>query len=431
MKLASRVVLRGSLNPPGDKSIAHRLALLSTLARGTSVIDNFAPGEDCRQTLGVLEALGIFVEQQGGKVSVTGKGYFAFHSPRSTLDAGNSGTTARMVCGLLAAQPFDSQLDGDESLRQRPMRRVIEPLELMGAKIDTFDPDKNQLPLMIHGVRNIRGIDYRLPVASAQVKTAILLAGLHAEGTTRVREPSPSRNHTELALVRFGVPVELDGTSVTVRGWSRMEPLHYRVPGDISSAAFFITAAAAFPGSELVVHDVGLNPTRTGFLKVLQTMGARIVIEEQPRTHDEADLERRGSVRIKGSALHGTHVAADLVPSLIDEIPIIAVAAALADGETTIRGASELRFKESDRLRVIASGLTTLGAEVETLTDGLRIVGGRPLKRSRLDSQADHRMAMAWAIASLAADGECEILGQDSVVVSYPGFWDELKRLVS
>ncbi len=430
MMLASKIRVCGSLQPPGDKSIAHRVAILSALARGVSIIDNYAPGDDCRRTLNVLGALGVPIEHRNDQVRVSGQGYFGFRAPSSTLQAGNSGSTARMVCGLLAGQPFDSRLDGDESLRHRPMRRVIEPLGRMGAHIETYSA-KDSLPLSIHGdTKRLQGIEYQPPVASAQIKTAILLAGLHAEGETLVHEPLASRNHTELALLRFGVPVEVRGTSVALRGGAPLEPTNYRLPGDISSAAFFITAAAALPGSELSVHHVGLNETRAGFLKVLQSMGAQITVEEIDETQQTGD-EKVGTVRVRGSELTGTQISAEQVPALIDEVPILSIAAVLAQGETTIRGASELRLKESDRLQVIAQGLRAMGAEVEELPDGLRIGGGRRLEPARLESCGDHRMAMAWAIASLAQGGECEIVGKNCVGISYPGFWKELARLTS
>ncbi len=431
MKLASRVVLRGGLKLPGDKSIAHRLALLGTLAPGISVIENFAPGDDCGRTLDVVRALGLSVEHRGTTLSLEGKGLFAYRAPSSPLNAGNSGSTARMTCGLLAAQPFDSRLDGDESLRRRPMGRIIEPLELMGAKFEMQSEQADRLPLMIRGGGTICGINYDLPVASAQVKTAILLAGLHAEGVTRVREPYPTRDHTELALSAFGAPVRRETGALVLRGMPRLAPIHYRIPGDISSAAFFVTAAAALPGSDLVIQEVGLNPTRTGFLKVLESMGADIRIEEASDRFGSAVGEQWGTVRVKGGELRGTQLERAAVPTVIDEIPVLAVAAALAHGETAFHGVSELRHKESDRLRAIAEGISALGAKAEIFDDLLLIQGGRPLRGARLESHGDHRMAMAWAIASLAVSEDCQLVGQNCVDISYPGFRKDLDRLVA
>jgi 3-phosphoshikimate 1-carboxyvinyltransferase len=308
------------------------------------------------------------------------------------------------------------------------MKRVIDPLEMMGARIEPCGHRRDGLPLTIHGGRNLRGIDYALPVASAQVKTAILLSGLHAEGETRVREPLQSRNHTEIALQRFGAPVRLEDESTIVAGGAPLEPVNLRIPGDISSAAFFIVGAAIMPGSELRVEDVGLNPTRIGFIRVLQSMGADVVVEEENTAQGQ---ERLGTVRVRGSDLHGIEIPADLVPNLIDEIPALGVAAARAEGETILRGASELRHKESNRLDAIINGLREMGADVEPLPDGLSIRGGRPLRAANLNSNGDHRMAMAWAVASLVAEGECEIAERKCVSVSYPGFWSDVERLAS
>jgi len=437
LKQATRARLRGQIEPPGDKSIAHRFALLSALAEGRSTIENYAPGDDCRKTLGVLQSLGLRVGHENSTVQVDGVGFFGFQPPDGFLDAGNSGSTARMVCGLMAGQRFDTRIHGDPSLSRRPMRRVMDPLSRMGALIESDGPDEDRLPLLIHGGRALRGIDYELPVPSAQVKTAVLLAGLHAEGQTRVREPLATRDHTELALLRFGVPVRLERDGAAVHGGAPLEPVSYRIPGDVSSAAFFIAAAAALPGSDLVVHHVGLNPARTGFLRALKSMGACIDIE--PSSPVNPGEEVVGSIHVVGSELTGTEIHAEMVPSLIDEIPILAVAAALAHGKTVIRGASELRHKESDRLHAIAEGLESLGTEVETKPDGLVIQGGqgqggqggRPLRNAHLTSHGDHRMAMAWAVASLAVDGPCIVTDRDCVAVSYPGFWEELDRLAS
>jgi len=329
-----------------------------------------------------------------------------------------------MACGLLAPQAFDSHLTGDESLERRPMRRVIDPLEQMGARIESTE---GRAPLHIRGGRSLKGILYRSPVASAQVKTAVLLAGLHAEGDTCVQEPLPSRNHTELALMRFGVPVSRDEDGVRITGGSKLQSTKIRIPGDISSAAFFIVGAAVLPGSSLLVTDVGLNPTRTAFIEVLQSMGARIIIEEE----HEQDGEVIGSVRVEGAELAGVEVPAERVPGLIDEIPALAVAASFAHGETIIRGASELRVKESDRIHALVTGLRALNVDVEELTDGLRVRGGRPMRAASLDSFGDHRIAMAWGVAALGVDGTCQIKGKSAASVSFPEFWETLDQAVA
>jgi len=320
MKQAARVRLRGTVTVPGDKSIAHRAALLASIARGKSVIEHFPPGADCHRTLDLLEALGVPVARDDGRVSVSGQGYFGFREPSSPLYAGNSGTTIRMACGLLCGQPFDTTLRGDASLEQRPMRRVIEPLGRMGAAIESSE--NGTAPLRIRGGRKLRGIRYRMPVASAQVKTAILLAGLHADEETRVEELFASRNHTELALLRFGAHVTIaelgspGAHSIGVVGGDPLGSARMRLPGDISSAAFFIVAASILPGSHVVLPEVGLNPTRTAFLDVLRSMGARITVEEE----SDVDAELTGTIRVEGAELTGVEVPQEIVPRLIDEI---------------------------------------------------------------------------------------------------------------
>jgi 3-phosphoshikimate 1-carboxyvinyltransferase len=418
--------LRGRFVPPGDKSVGHRLALLAAIAEGRSRIEGFSPGQDCSSTLALVEALGIATSREGDVVEIEGRGRSGLSAPSSDLDAGNSGSTARMACGILAAQPFDSRLVGDESLSRRPFDRVVRPLTEMGG---SFQYTGVGLPLTVRGTRGLRSIDYALPVPSAQVKTAILLAGLYAEGTTRVRERTPSRNHTEIALQAFGVPPVVTGGTIEVRGGGdSLQGGRFCLPGDFSSAAFFLGAAAFLPGSELVVSGVGLNPTRAGFLRVLEAMGADVEI--QAVSESERGAEPEGEVRVRGRALSGTTVPAELVPSLIDELPILAVVAAFAEGTTRVEGASELRVKETDRLHAILEGLKALGADVTELPDGFEIRGGRRLRPARLRSFGDHRMVMAWAVAALGVDGECSIDHLDQVKISYPGFWSTLDRLV-
>jgi 3-phosphoshikimate 1-carboxyvinyltransferase len=412
--------------PPGDKSVGHRLALLGAIAEGRSRIEGFSPGQDCASTLGLVQALGVATSKDGDVVEIEGRGLSGLTAPSSDLDAGNSGSTARMACGILAAQPFDSRIVGDESLSRRPFHRVVRPLSEMGG---SFQCTGEGLPLTVRRVSSLRAIDYELPIPSAQIKTAILLAGLFAEGTTRVRESTASRNHTEIALAAFGAPASVAKGTIEVRGGrhTRLQAGRFRLPGDFSSAAFFIGAAAFLPGSELVVSGVGLNPTRAGFLRVLEDMGADITVE--PFSEGDGG-EPVGKLVVRGRNLSGTTVPAELVPSLIDELPVLAVVAAFADGITRVEGASELRVKESDRLNAILEGLRALGADVTELPDGFEIRGGRRLRPARLQSFGDHRMVMAWAIAALAVDGECAIDHLEQVKISYPGFWTTLERLV-
>ena len=425
MKSPLGVRLRGRLEPPGDKSVGHRLALLAAIAEGSSRLERYAPGRDCGSTLDVLEALGVGVSREGDVVTIHGVGAAGLRKPATDLDAGNSGTTARLACGLLAPQRFDSTLVGDESLSRRPFARVIDPLTRMGAR---FESEAGRLPVRIRGGATLSGIDYELPVPSAQVKTALLLAGLFAEGRTVVRERLASRDHTEIALRGFGAPPSVENGSVAVRGGARLTGGSFRLPGDISSAAFFVGAAAFLEGSDLVVENVGLNPTRTAFLDVLRAMGADITAEPEPSVEGREPI---GTLRVRGRALGGTAVEPEQVPALIDEIPLLAVVAAFAQGTTRFTGVSELRVKESDRLGAIVAGLSTLGADVRMLPDGFEVRGGRGLGAAELESFGDHRMVMAWAIASLGVDGTCKINCLDQVKISYPGFWRTLERLTS
>jgi 3-phosphoshikimate 1-carboxyvinyltransferase len=421
-----RARLRGRFEPPGDKSIGHRLALLAAIASGRSRLEGFPPGQDCASTVDVIERLSVQSTKEGDVLEIEGRGARGLRAPVSDLDAGNSGSTARMSCGILAGQPFDSRIVGDESLSRRPFDRVVQPLSRMGG---SFETTSGCLPLTIRGGRVLRGIDYELPVPSAQVKTAVLLAGLFAEGSTSVRETLPSRNHTEIALAGFGAPPEIRGGEVRVQGGTPLVSGRFRLPGDFSSAAFFIGAAAFLPGSELVVENVGLNPTRAAFLDVLRDMGADISVESFP-TGSNGGAEPAGTVLVCARDLAGTTVPRERVPALIDELPILAVVAAFARGTTRVEGASELRVKESDRLAAILEGLRALGARVRPLPDGFEIEGGVRLQPARLRSHGDHRMVMAWAIASLGVEGECSIDHLDQVRISYPGFWSALDRLV-
>jgi 3-phosphoshikimate 1-carboxyvinyltransferase len=415
--------LSGALPMPGDKSISHRYALLAALAEGTSEIRGFSPAGDCASTLGCLEALGVQIGRgaaEGGiSIRVQGGGTRGLRAPDSALDAGNSGSTMRMLTGILAAQPFRARLVGDESLSRRPMRRVIEPLERMGAHIGSAEGGRP--PLEIEGGA-LRAIRYELPVASAQVKTAVLLAGLFAEGETEVVEPVRTRDHTEIALEQLGADIERHGFTATVRGGARLTAGKLQVPGDFSSAAFFIAAALALPESNLLLHNVGLNPTRTALLDVLVPMGGKVTVVNVSLVNGELV----GDLHVESSKLEGGSIAPEMVPGLIDELPMLAVLGTRMEGGIEFRGAAELRVKESDRLRAVADNLRRMGAEVEEYPDGLRVPGGQRLRGSEVESYGDHRVAMAFAVAGLLAEGETAIRDSESVAVSFPGFFDTL-----
>lgn len=422
MELTVRPVdrLAGRLRVAADKSISHRAALIGALTDGETAIENFLAADDCLSTLACLRALGVPVDRRGGAVVVRGGG-MRLRAPSEVLDAGNSGTTIRLLTGVLAAQPFVAEITGDASLRRRPMDRVIQPLAQMGARIEALGGGRCP-PLRITG-GPLRGITYTLQVASAQVKSAVLLAGLQAAGATTVVEPVPSRDHTERMLRWFGAAVRRDGDRITVAAASlRARPVS--VPGDISSAAFFLAAAAARPGSEVTVEAVGVNPTRTGVLDVLRAMGAAVEI----RNAVERCGEPVGDVVIRGGRLRGVRIAGAVIPRVIDELPVLCVAAAAAGGATTIADAAELRVKESDRIGVMARGLRALGIEVDEHPDGMTIHGGR-LRSGAVDSGGDHRVAMAFAVAGLLADGPVTVSGADVVAVSFPGFFDTLREI--
>jgi 3-phosphoshikimate 1-carboxyvinyltransferase len=419
--------LRGRLAVPGDKSIAHRYALLAALADGRSTLTHFAPGADCRSTLNCLRGLGVEVnEDRDGTVTVLGRGFGQLRSPAAPLDAGNSGTTMRLLAGVLAGHPFSATMIGDPSLSRRPMRRVIEPLERMGARIEATD---GHPPITVHGTR-LHAIAHEPQTPSAQVKSAVLLAGLHAEGTTSVLEPAATRDHTERALAAFGGRAEVDGLTVSVTGGQHLRAQQLSVPGDFSSAAFWLVAAAALPGSRIEIENVGLNPTRTALLGVLERFGARVQVE----VIGSAAGEPRGVITVEGDRTGRLDIAAHEVPGLIDELPAIAALAAHG-GQVTVRGASELRVKESDRIAALVAGFRALGINADERADGFVIAGPaagstRP-SGGRADARGDHRMAMAFAIAALAAEQPSTIDGSDVVGISYPGFFETLGRLVA
>ena len=410
--------LSGSIRVPGDKSISHRAMMFGSLAEGTTRVSGFLEGEDTLATAAAFRAMGVTIEAPNdGERIVHGVGLHGLKAPSAPLDLGNAGTGMRLIAGLMAGQKFPSVLIGDESLSRRPMRRVIEPLAMMGARIDSNEGGRAPLritPAALHG------IDYRSPVASAQVKSCVLLAGLYADGVTRVAEPHVTRDHTERMLAAFNVPILRDGDFVGVRGGSTLRASSVAVPSDISSAAFFLVAASIASGSELTLREVGVNPLRTGILRALDLMGAKI-----ERTNERlCGGELVADLHVRAARLNGIDVPLDIVPDMIDEFPILFVAAACARGDTLIRGAAELRVKESDRIAVMAKGLRALGIDVEERDDGALIKGGGRIKGGEVDSAGDHRCAMAFAVAGLVADGPVKILDCANVATSFPGFVD-------
>jgi len=410
--------LRGRLRVPGDKSISHRAIMLGAVADGVTHVSGFLEGEDSLATLGAFRALGVSIEgPDSGRVRIAGVGLRGLRAPRSELDLGNSGTSMRLLAGLLAGQRFATTLVGDPSLSKRPMRRVTEPLERMGARIETGD--QGTAPLQITPAAALRPISYALPMASAQVKSCLLLAGLYSEGETCVTEPAPTRDHTERMLAAFGHPVRRVGSRVCVAGGGRLSACRLAIPGDISSAAFFLVGASITPGSDLTLEHVGVNPTRSGVLNILRAMGADIRLTN-PR---DAGGEPVADVRVRAAPLQGIVIPRDQVPLAIDELPALFIAAACARGETLLTGAEELRVKESDRIRVMAEGLVALGVAVEPRPDGIRIHGGS-YGGGRVDSGGDHRVAMAFAIATLRAGAPIQIRDCANVNTSFPGFAD-------
>ncbi len=408
--------LQGRLRVPGDKSISHRAIMLGALADGRTEIEGFLEGADNMATLAAFRAMGVPIEgPSGGRVSIDGVGLHGLQPPAGPLDMGNSGTAMRLLAGLLAAQRFDSELSGDASLNKRPMRRVADPLALMGAVVATGEGGTP--PLRIRGGQPLRGIDYSMPVASAQVKSCLLLAGLYAQGRTCVEEPAPTRDHTERMLGGFGHAVQREGGRVCLEGGGRLHAGRIDVPADISSAAFFLVGAAIAEGSDLLLEHVGVNPTRTGVIDILQRMGADLTLENRR----EAGGEPVADIRVRYRPLRGIRIPEELVPLAIDEFPALFVAAACAEGETVLTGARELRVKESDRIQVMADGLAVLGVDARPTPDGMIIRGGA-LGAGRIASDGDHRIAMAFAMAGLRAGGTIEIEDCANVETSFPGF---------
>ncbi|HYV83229.1 MAG TPA: 3-phosphoshikimate 1-carboxyvinyltransferase [Pyrinomonadaceae bacterium] len=424
MRLKPASLISGSLRLPGDKSISHRAALIGALADGRTEISNFSTAADCSSTLICLRELGISIERNHDKVTFAGNQKLS--APRRPLDCGNSGSTLRILAGVLAGHDFTAELIGDESLSARPMRRIIEPLEMMGAKIEATD---GKAPLKVQGSSRLNPITYKLPIASAQVKSAVLFAGLNAQGRTTVIETSPTRDHTERLFNGFGVPVTTnDDLSVTLDGPARFTGGSITIPGDVSSAAYFVAAAMLLPESRLTIEAVGLNPTRAAFLSVLASWGADIFTDDVRTERNEP----YGTINVRGG-LRGTAsdrmLSRSIIPSLIDELPLLAVVGSQIDGGIQIRDAAELRHKESDRLATTAANLRAMGAEVEEFDDGLAVSGRTQLHGASLDSHGDHRIAMAFAVAALIAEGETEIAGAECVAISFPEFFTLLESL--
>ncbi len=418
--------LSGNIRVPGDKSISHRSIMFGALAEGVTRVTGFLEGEDSLNTMRVFQAMGVEIEgPEEGRVVIHGVGMRGLQAPGRALDVGNSGTSMRLLAGLLAGQDFDVELTGDNSLSKRPMKRVTEPLARMGAKVDTAEGGRP--PLRIHGGGALQAIQYAMPMASAQVKSCVLLAGMYAQGKTCVTEPAPTRDHTERMLTAFGWPVEKNSATVCIEGPAKLRACDIDVPADISSAAFFMVAASIAPGSDITLEHVGVNPTRTGIIDILRLMGANLELLN-PR---EVGGEPVADIRVRSALLKGIHVPEELVPLAIDEFPVLFVAAACAEGETVVTGAEELRVKESDRIQVMADGLQTLGVDARPTADGMVIQGLGPdgsLGSGRVRSHDDHRIAMAFSVAALRASGPIEIDDTDNVNTSFPGFVELSQR---
>lgn len=423
MKLSRIQRLQGEIQVPGDKSISHRAVMFGSLAQGTTEITGFLRGADCLSTISCFRRLGIEIEEKEKEILVHGKGLHGLCAPKEILDTGNSGTTTRLISGILCGQNFETTLTGDASIQRRPMGRIIEPLSQMGASIESLSGN-SCAPLRIAG-RPLHGIHYTTKVASAQVKSAILLAGLYADGETRVTEPALSRNHSELMLRFFGADVKSEGTTAVIQPEPSLVGQKIEVPGDISSAAYFIAAACITPNSEVWIRNVGTNPTRDGILRVCRMMHADVTL-----LNENADSgEPTADLLVRTSSLKACTIEGDLIPTLIDELPVIAVMACFAEGTTIIRDAAELKVKESDRIAVMTENLTAMGAHVTATEDGMIIEGGHPLHGAVIDSHLDHRIAMSFAVAAWNADGETEIQGADCVTISYPGFFQDFGNL--
>ena len=418
-----KVALRGEIRVPGDKSISHRSVMLGSIAEGITTVSGFLKSADCMSTIECFKAMGVEIELSGETLRIKGAGLRGLKKPDSVLNTGNSGTTTRLISGILAGQDFECVLDGDSSIRKRPMKRIMEPLALMGADISSIY-DNGCAPLKIRG-KALKGTDYEMPVASAQVKSAILLAGLLAEGETSVKEKIPSRNHTELMLKGFGADIETVGETIRLRPGRELKGMELTVPADISSAAYFMGAGLIVPGSDILIKDVGINPTRDGIIRVFKAMGADLEILNE-RT--EAG-EKMADIHVRYSHLTSVTIEDPLIPTLIDELPLIAVVATQAEGTTIIRDAEEMRVKESDRIKLMTEGLKAMGADIEGTGDGFVIKGQSELHGAAIEDEKDHRIAMSFTVASLIAGGEVTLKNPGCVNISYPGFYEDMKKL--
>ena len=416
--------LKGEVAIPGDKSISHRAVMFGSLAEGTTEVTNFLQGADCLSTISCFRKLGIEIENTSQRILIHGKGLHGLTEPSDTLDTGNSGTTTRLISGILAGQRFTTVLNGDASIQTRPMKRIMTPLSMMGADITSLKGN-DCAPLRICGGQ-LHGIVYTSPVASAQVKSCILLAGLYADAPTSVLEPVLSRNHTELMLAGFGAHVTSSGTTATIEPEPDLNGMKIEVPGDISSAAYFLAAGLMIPNSEIMIKNVGINPTRDGILRVAKEMGGDITILNEKTSGGEPTCD----LLVRSSSLKGVTIGGEIIPTLIDEIPMIAVMACFAEGTTTIKDAQELKVKESNRIDTVVTNLKAMGAHIEATDDGMIIEGGYPLHGAVIDSHLDHRIAMSFAVGALGADGETTIEGADCVKISYPEFYQTLEKLI-
>jgi len=416
--------LKGEVSIPGDKSISHRAVMFGSLAEGTTEVTNFLQGADCLSTISCFRKLGIEIENTSQQILIHGKGLHGLTEPSDTLDTGNSGTTTRLISGILAGQRFTTILNGDASIQTRPMKRIMTPLSMMGADITSLKGN-DCAPLRICGGQ-LHGVAYTSPVASAQVKSCILLAGLYADAPTSVTEPVLSRNHTELMLAGFGAHVTSSGTTATIEPEPDLNGMKIEVPGDISSAAYFLAAGLMIPNSEIMIKNVGINPTRDGILRVAKEMGGDITILNEKTSGGEPTCD----LLVRSSSLKGITIGGEIIPTLIDEIPMIAVMACFAEGITTIKDAQELKVKESNRIDTVVTNLKAMGAHIEATDDGMIIEGGYPLHGAVIDSHLDHRIAMSFAIGALGADGETRIEGADCVKISYPEFYQTLEKLI-